>query len=183
MLQNLFGVSPVKRAAESLYSSAVQAARNSVLYTEYGVPDTVDGRFEMIALHVYVLLRRLKTTGLEGKALSQSVFDSMFDDMDRTLREMGAGDLGVGRRVKEMAKAFYGRIAAYDDGLGEPDPGALRLALERNVFRGSEGGADDQAYRGAALAQYLRELAQEMDRCDADRLLSGHVTFPALATS
>jgi cytochrome b pre-mRNA-processing protein 3 len=183
MLQNLFGGNPVKRAAESLYSSAVRAARNSVLYTDYGVPDTVDGRFEMIALHVYVLLRRLKTTGPEGKALSQTVFDSMFDDMDRTLREMGAGDLAVGRRVKEMAQAFYGRIAAYDDGIGEHDAAALQLALERNVFRSSDGVPDDQADRGATLAHYLRALAQEMDRCDADRLLSGHVTFPELATS
>ena len=183
MLQNLFGVSPVKRAAESLYASAVQAARNSVLYTDYGVPDSVDGRFEMISLHVYVLLRRLKSVGPEGKTLSQTLFDRMFDDMDRTLREMGAGDLGVGRRVKEMARAFYGRIAAYDDGLGEHDPAALQLALERNVFRGSDAVSDDQAGQVFALARYLKVLAREMDRCDTDRLLSGQVTFPALATS
>jgi cytochrome b pre-mRNA-processing protein 3 len=183
MLQNLFGVSPVKRAAESLYASAVQAARNSVLYTDYGVPDSVDGRFEMISLHVYVLLRRLKTAGPDGKALSQTLFDSMFDDMDRTLREMGVGDLGVGRRVKEMAQAFYGRIVAYDDGLSKLDPAALQLALERNVFRDADAISDDQADQVFALARHLKELAREMDQCDADQLLSGQVTFPALATS
>ena len=97
MLRKLFGASALSEAAESLYTNAVAAARNEVFYAEYGVPDTVDGRFEMISLHVYVLLRRLKSLGAEGKKLSQNLFDTMFDDMDRTLREMGAGDLGVGR--------------------------------------------------------------------------------------
>ena len=184
MLRKLFGASALSQAAESLYRSAVAAARNEVFYAEYGVPDTVDGRFEMISLHVYVLLRRLKSLGAEGKKLSQSLFDTMFDDMDRTLREMGAGDLGVGRRVKAMAQAFYGRIAAYDGALADASPEPLYLALERNVFRATDDGHAAGTSDGiTALASYLRELAQKMDKCDPEPLLAGDAAFPVRASS
>lgn len=183
MLRNLFGAKPARKdaqaSAELLYGSAVDAARNTVFYADLGVPDTVDGRFEMISVHVYLLLRRLKSTGAEGKQLSQMLFDTMFDDMDRTLREMGVGDLGVGRRVKEMARAFYGRIAAYDEGVEASTQDALEMALSRNVFRTEEAhGPDAPGAPGAsALASYIRAAVRQLDGVEDGKLLAGDVAF------
>ena len=181
MLRNLFGAKSARKnaraSAESLYGSAVYAARNAAFYNEIGVPDTVDGRFEMISLHVYLLLRRLKSMEPDGKQVSQMLFDTMFDDMDRTLREMGVGDLGVGRRVKEMARAFYGRIAAYDDGLDASTEEALGMALSRNVFRTEEW----QAPGILALAAYVRTAVRQLDGVDAVTLVAGDVSFPSPA--
>ncbi|MDA0240804.1 MAG: ubiquinol-cytochrome C chaperone [Proteobacteria bacterium] len=177
MLRNLFGAKSARKnaraSAESLYGSAVDAARNAAFYSDFGVADTVDGRFEMISLHVYLLLRRLKSAGAEGKQLSQMLFDTMFDDMDRTLREMGVGDLGVGRRVKEMAKAFYGRIAAYDEGLEAGTEDTLGLALSRNVFRAEEARAPGVL----ALAGYVRAAVRQLDGVENGTLFAGDVAF------
>ena len=151
---------------------AVEQARQPRFYTEMGVPDTVDGRFDMIALHVFLVLRRLKPENARSKATAQALFDTMFDDMDRGLRELGAGDLGVGRRVKVMAKAFYGRIAAYDQGLLSDDEN-LDEAVLRNIFRGEQGSRD----RARLVASYIREQAASLKDQSLDALLSGRVRF------
>jgi cytochrome b pre-mRNA-processing protein 3 len=98
--------------ADRLYGAAVAQARNPAFYVECRVPDTLDGRFDLIVLHLCLLIRRLRREGETGATLAQALFDTTFDDMDRSLREMGVGDLGVGRRVKAMASAFYGRATA-----------------------------------------------------------------------
>ena len=179
MLRNLFGAGlsskHARASAESLYGNAVNAAREAVFYNDLGVPDTVDGRFEMISLHVYLLLRRLKSTGAEGKKVSQMLFDTMFDDMDRTLREMGVGDLGVGRRVKEMAKAFYGRVAAYDQGLEAATEDVLGMALSRNVFRTEEWKAPGIL----SLAAYVRAVVRQLDEAENGTLVAGDFSFPS----
>jgi cytochrome b pre-mRNA-processing protein 3 len=142
-------------AAERLYSAAVAQARTPAFYLRHGVPDTLDGRFEMIGLHVFLLMRRLKSEGEAARALSQALCDRFFDDLDRSLREMGAGDLGVGRRVKAMAKAFYGRIAAYDSSFASA---ALEEALARNLY----GTVEAKPEQLAAMARYLREEAANL---------------------
>lgn len=125
-----------QEAGATLYALAVAQARLPAFYQIGGVPDTVDGRFEMISLHAFLLMHRLKA--LEGgKDTAQALFDEMFADMDRNLRELGAGDLGVGRRVKTMAKAFYGRVAAYEAGL-EGGQAKLREAFTRNLYGTAE---------------------------------------------
>ncbi len=166
-------------AARMLYDLAVAQARQPAFYAGCGVPDTVDGRFDMISLHVYLLLHRFKAHPESAGETAQSLFDTMFEDMDRSLREMGAGDLGVGRRVKAMARAFYGRIAAYDTALEEEDS-ALELALRRNLYRD----CDPVSAEVAALAAYVRhETASIAGRPRAD-LLAGQVEFsPAPAGS
>ena len=126
----------LERPAYLLYGAAVAAARNPVFYAELMVPDTVDGRFDMVSLHVYLLVRRLAVLPAPGPALGQAVFDAMFSDMDVNLREMGVGDLSVGKRNRAMWEAFHGRSAAYQAALGEPDDEALARALLRNVWRG-----------------------------------------------
>jgi cytochrome b pre-mRNA-processing protein 3 len=156
--------------AEAVYAKIVAAARQPAFYVELGVPDTVDGRFDMIALHAFLVLRALRAE--PAAAFAQAVFDTMFADMDRNLREMGAGDLGVGRRVKLMAKAFYGRIAAYEGGLAADDA-TLGQALRRNLYRKSE----PSERQLAALCGYIRRVAGTVGRAESSLLMSGDVAF------
>jgi cytochrome b pre-mRNA-processing protein 3 len=137
-----------------------------------GVPDTVDGRFDMIAIHVFLLLHRLKRGDEVGATTAQALFDTMFEDMDRGLRELGAGDLGVGRRVKTMAKALYGRIAVYENGLAGGGE-TLADAIRRNVFRGDAGAAA----HAVGLAAYMRDQAAALERQPLRDLIGGAVTF------
>ena len=102
---------------EALYAALVQKARDPKFYTDLAVPDTVDGRFDMVVIHAMLVMRRLRETPAEVHTTGQRLFDLMFTDMDRSLREMGVGDLSVGTHVRKMAKAFYGRAAAYEAGL------------------------------------------------------------------
>ncbi len=127
-----------ERAGFRLYGAAVTAARARYLYAAFGVPDTLDGRFEMVGLHAFLLIDRLRREAAPGPDLAQAVFDAMFSDMDVTLREMGVGDLSVGKRVREMWEAFHGRAAAYETALAGTDGTALAAALQRNVWRGAE---------------------------------------------
>ena len=124
-----------ERAAFELYGAAVAAARDPFLYATLGVPDTLDGRFDAIVLYVYLIVRRLDAEPDHGPALAQAVFDAMFLDMDINLREMGVGDLSVGKRNRAMWEAFHGRCAAY--AAVWQDPPALAAAFARNFWRGA----------------------------------------------
>ena len=137
--------------ARTLYEGIVAQARQPGFYRHCGVPDTVDGRFELIALHAFLVLHRLKADPEDTEDLGQALFDTMFDDMDQSLRELGAGDLGVGLRVKRMAQGLYGRIAAYEAGLSAPVT-ELEAALRRNLF----GTVTPEPEQVAAMAAYLR---------------------------
>ena len=122
-----------KTDVSDLYEVIVTRARRPVFYTVLGVPDTVNGRYDVIMLHAYIVMKRLKAIGSEASATSQALFDWMFADMDKNVREMGVGDLSVGKKVKAMATAYYGRIKAYDEGL-EGGQELLTDALRRNLF-------------------------------------------------
>jgi len=135
---------------DALYAKAVAQARLPVFYAEREVPDTVDGRFDLLVLHVFLLLHRLGEEGRETKRLNQDLFDLMFADMDRSLREMGVSDMSVGKRVKEMARAFYGRVDAYEPVLN--DKAKLEEALARNLYRGIEVKQSSLA----AMAHYIQ---------------------------
>ncbi len=125
-----------ERSAFQLYGAAVAAARDPFVYTSLGVPDTLDGRFDAIGLYVYLTIRHLGTMAEPGPTLAQAVFDAMFSDMDINLREMGVGDMSVGKRNRAMWEAFHGRSAAYAAAWDDPD--ALAAALARNLWRGDE---------------------------------------------
>ena len=143
----LFRRKPHERAGFALYTAAVSAARDPALFGELGVPDTLDGRFDLINLYAGLLVRRLRAeTDPKGAALAQAVFDAMFADMDMNLREMGVSDLVVGRRVKNMWEAFHGRAVAYEAALDAGDAAALALAFARNVWRGAAPGAVGEGY-------------------------------------
>src|SRR5690242_8143496 len=127
-----------ERTGFVLYGRAVAAGREPFFYASLGVPDTLDGRFDLIGLYAFLLIRRLQSLPEPGPSLAQAVFDAMFSDMDLNLREMGVGDLSVGRRVRAMWEAFHGRSAAYSAALESQEPGALASALARNIWRGGE---------------------------------------------
>ena len=152
MFARLFRKNPQKAAGARLYAQSVEAARHPALYGEEGAPDTVDGRFELIVLHASLLMRRLREGGPDGQAAAQAVFDAMFDDMDAALREMGVGDTSVGKKIKKMAQAFYGRASAYDAAIKDGDADALAAAIERNLFEGERSVPSPAARRFAALA-------------------------------
>ncbi len=143
-----------EREAFALYSAAVAAARQPWFYAELGVPDTLDGRFDLINVHMALLVRRLRhEQGPAGAQLAQGVFDAMFLDMDVSLREMGVSDLVVGKRVRRMWEAFHGRAVAYEPALDSGDAESLALALARNVWRGDPPGLVEGA--AAAPARLL----------------------------
>src|SRR5689334_17220558 len=167
---------PVRDAAELAYRQVVAQARRPGFFVAGGVPDTLDGRFELICLHAFLYLHRLKREHPAAAALGQCFFDTMFADFDRSLREMGTGDLSVGREVKRMAQAFYGRIAAYEAGLATDDD-VLSLALARNLF----GTAPPATECLAAIAQYVRREAAALDRQLLSELLAGRVAFGDLS--
>lgn len=164
--------------AASLYRAVVEQSRRPDFYTGYGVPDSLDGRFELIALHMFVVLHRLKDGDEAARRLSQDLFDTMFGDMDRSLREMGVGDLGVGKRVRAMAEALYGRIAAYEAGIAGDDA-VLTAALQRNLY-GTLKGGEPRATAGAALCAYLRAAVRELAAQPPARLAAGDVMFPPI---
>lgn len=153
--KRIFGRRDGENEAFSLYRTVVTQARLPAFYLHGGVPDTVEGRFEMVSLHAFLVLRRLRAGGDEGRARGQRLFDVLFDDMDQTLREMGVGDLSVGKKIKAMASSFYGRIGAYEEGLRSEGDAVLTDALTRNVF-----GQSAATAHAAMLAGYVR-------RCDA----------------
>ena len=163
-------------STRDLYQRIVAQARVPLFYARYGVPDTPLGRFEMIALHAFLVMRRLKREGAAEAEVSQALFDLMFADVDRNLREMGIGDLGVGRRVKTLAKGFYGCIRAYESGLDAGTPGdALEAALARNLYAGSP----PEAAMLAAVADYVRREDRALLLRRAEDVMAGRFDFGA----
>ena len=156
-------------AANRLYVAAVAQARRPEFYAALGAPDTLEGRFELVVLHVHLLSRRLGSGG-QGP-VAQALFDLMFRDFERNLRELGVGDPGIPRRVKAMVKAYYGRAASYEAGLAGPD-GMLEEALARNVF----GRAADAAAQ--ALAVYVRAAVAGLAAAPIEVLAGGSAAFP-----
>jgi cytochrome b pre-mRNA-processing protein 3 len=168
----LFGHPPEKIAAAAVHRAAVEQARLVSFYAEHGVPDTLDGRFEMIILHAFLVLHRVK--GQPGnQKFGQALYDVLFADMDRALREMGTGDLSVGKQVKRMAEGFAGRIKAYEDGLDRG--GDLSDALRRNLFGTATPRDEDLAF----MAAYLRRQARVLAGQDVAAIVAGKVAFEA----
>jgi cytochrome b pre-mRNA-processing protein 3 len=163
----------VRDAAQAAYRRVVEQARQPTFFTAFGVPDTLDGRFELICLHAFIYLHRLKWERPRSAAVSQAFFDAMFADMDHGLREMGTGDLSVGRHVKRMAQGFYGRIRAYEAGLDRDAP-ALRAALARNLF----GTVGESVATIDPMADYVRCAANQLAAQPVTELLDGNVRFP-----
>jgi cytochrome b pre-mRNA-processing protein 3 len=172
MILRPFRRSAQNRTIASFYGAIVAQARLPVFYVEFGVPDTVQGRFDLIVLHLVLLLRRLAKSAGSGPALGQLLFDRFCRDLDDNLREMGVGDLAVPKRMRSFAEAFYGRQAAYLAALDAADERDFENALARNILAEAESG------KAARLARYARAVIGELGAQQEDALLRGEVAFP-----
>lgn len=157
-----------------IYGALVTQARRPRFYLEGGVPDTLDGRYELVVLHVVLVLRRLKRAGPEAEALARRIQEVMVEDFDRCLREMSIGDSGVAKRVKAMLKGFAGRLGVYSAGLESADDGGLDVAFDNNLY-----GTVSQvpAAARAALIAYTRAQAAALAGRPLEALLAGNVEF------
>ncbi len=149
MILSLFGKSTSDDAVFRVYNAIVAQSRQARFYADWSVPDTVTGRFDMISLHMALLFRRLRSDNPAHKAFSQAVFDLFFRDMDRSLRQMGAGDLAVPKKIKKMGNIFFGLLAALNEAMDRSDPDVIADVLARNIF-------DTETSAGIApMTQYL----------------------------
>lgn len=165
-------------AAHGLYRDLVAQARWPTFYSQHGVPDSRDGRLELIYLHAILVMRRLRVEGATGQQLAQELFDLLFRDVDRHLREWGVGDLSVGKHVKALAQSFYGRATALDDPLASSDLPAIEAVLIRNVYAEV---TDPTAIGAPWLAGYLLAQDRWLAAQDGSTLLAGSVSFAAPA--
>jgi cytochrome b pre-mRNA-processing protein 3 len=155
MILRLFRRTPRVDTIACLYGTIVAQARTRAFYQIYGVPDTVNGRLEMIMLHAVLMLQRLEREPAAVRALGQGIFDRFCRDIDESMREMGVGDLTVPRKMRRIGEAFYGRQATYRAALAAADERPLAAALQRNVFAGGSDGAGVDR-----LAAYVREVVR-----------------------
>ncbi len=179
MFKRLFGGRSDQTQAHELYGAVVAAARDRRFFRDLGIPDTLDGRFELLCVHIYLLTKRLQREGAEAKAVSQVLFDLFWDDMGAGLREGGVGDSVVPKRLTKMSKVFFGRVGAFDEALEKSDQlDPVITVFERNL--GEMTGArspDCQAMGRYVLMQrqFLdgqdwRRLGTEIDPFDVDAL-------------
>jgi len=173
ILDRLFRPRPAKLAGFELYTKAAAQARRPALYTAMRVPDTREGRFELYTLHVIALIERLRGQGEAAAETSQATFDAYLRGLDDAFRELGVGDLSVGKKMKKLGQAFYGRLRSYDHALTTlPCRKELEALIGRTVGEEADAGA---------LADYLLTARDNLAAQPLDQLLSGNVTWPALS--
>lgn len=160
----------------ALYAAAAGQARLPQFFAQGGVPDSLDGRFDLLTLHLILVLRRLDGQGKPAMVLRQRLFDLFAADMDRNLRELGVGDTGISRRVKTMGQAFYGRLQAYDQAFQAPDErreAALMTVLDKNLY----GTVPTAPVALAAMARYMVATADYLQQQPVSTMLTGQVNF------
>ena len=161
------------QTGKALFEAVRRRSRNPELFGDTRIPDTVEGRFESLVLHAALVMRRLRVEGEAGEVAAQHLFDVLFDDMDAALRELGVGDLIVGKRIRKMGEAFYGRARAYDAAIASENDAELEETIARNLLVDSAPSAADLAFFGT----YVRDLVALLDaRAGAD-VLSGSDVF------
>jgi cytochrome b pre-mRNA-processing protein 3 len=176
MLQRLFRKKSIKIAARAIYDQLSAAAREPRLYGPGRVADSPDGRFELLALHSAILFSRLSKRGEQADETAQEVFDILFSAMDHALRELGVGDISVGKRIRKLAESFYGRMAVYNDALAQGEAGKADLAtgIGVHVLEQADG---DHPYAGILATRALSWTAMLASQSDED-LLSGKLPSP-----
>lgn len=181
MLKRLFGRAAPAAAslspAQALYAAAVRQSRSPEFFGDGRVSDSVEGRFEVLALHGFLILHRLKREGDGARVLAQELFDTMFEDLDRNLREIGIGDLAVGKRIKLLAENFYGRIKAYEEGLSD-SRNALDDAIARNLLTDTGASPSPEVSPFArVVADYVRREAAALAVQPLRALAAGRIAF------
>lgn len=161
-----------RRIAAQLYAAAVTAARSPVLYRDLGVADTIEGRYELVVLHVVLVVRRLAESEGKRSKLAQALIDFMASDLDRSIRELGVGDLSVGKFMRRLGEGLYGRAAAYNAALDAASP-ALQDALLRNVY----GGVTPAERVLALMTDYVHIQDRHLAGQQIAAIEAGHVEF------
>ncbi len=173
-LGNWFQPKKNRWAVDRLYQSIQAQALRPDFYFEGGARDNFSGRFEMTCLHGTLIFRRLRKAGAAGKGLAQDVFDALFDGFDEALRDIGTGDLSVGKKIRKMGEAFYGRSKAYEEALAADDDNKeLTVALMRNL-----GVSEAESGR---FVRYIRTVEETLGRHTDEQMLSGEVNWPRLS--
>jgi len=162
-----------RQVARSLYGSSVTAARATIFYTEWGVPDTLQGRFEMVAMHVALILRRLSATGERGRRLRRALTEAFVVDMDDSMRELTFGDLAVPREIKRATAALFDRHAAYLAALAGTSDISLSDALAAQLAYLDRGGG----VNARRLADYVKRCAEALDVQPAAEILAGRIEW------
>jgi cytochrome b pre-mRNA-processing protein 3 len=168
---SLFRKDPRRIAIAALYARIATASRAPGLYAALSIPDTLEGRFESLSLHMVLSLRALRNLPAPADDVAKDLTDAFFQDMDASLREMGVGDTVVPKRMKKVATAFFGRAQAYDPALNAGDEAALAEALGRNALGGEA--------PAVSLARYALAADRALEGTDLDALLESGPVFPA----
>ena len=172
LLDRLFRPRPAKAVGQALYLRVVDQSRAPALYTDLGVPDSVEGRFEIYTLHVVLVIERLRAAGEQGAETSQALFDTFVTSLDNALREMGVGDLSVGKKMRKLGEALFGRARSYETAFHAlPSTGLLEGLLIRTVF------AEAEAANAARLAAYVLEQRAALVAQPLERLLAGDIDW------
>lgn len=176
MLARLLRKKSIKTAARALYDQLSAAARDPALYGPGRVADTPDGRFELLALHAAVFFDRLSKRGEQADETSQEVFDILFSAMDHALRELGVGDISVGKRIRKLAESFYGRLAIYHDAIrGEEEQiSNLTAAIATHVLESK----DAEDVFAIVLANRILNWRERLKSQNDDDLLVGRMSIP-----
>ena len=173
MLKNFNERKRLKATARQIYGSIVTQARSPLFYAVWKVPDSIEGRFEMVVMHLVLVMRRLKGAGAKPQDLSRLIAEAFVDDMDDSLREMGVSDLKVPKHMRKAGDAFHGRLRAYSEALDGEDMTGLRASLMRNIVMAREGEGPDVD----ALADYMVRSGNRLAELPEDDLLAGMVAF------
>jgi len=174
LLDRLFRPRPAQAMGRALYAQVVEQARTPALYEALGCPDTIEGRFELYTLHLMLLLERLREGGEAAGPISQALFDTYLKGLDDALREMGVGDLSVGKKMRRLGEAFYGRGKSYDAALAAlPDLEPLTALLGRTVYEGVE------PAHAPDLAAYVLRRRQALAAQPVEALLAGEAAWDA----
>lgn len=168
-----------RKTIERLYGAIVAQVREPLFYRDLGVPDTVEGRFDFLVLHMHLVNERLAAAGEAGVALGQELLDHFFEDMDASLREIGIGDLSVPKKMRTLAEAYLGRSASYAPAIAKSDEATLAAAIARNIL-----GVEDTR-TALPLAGYALDTAKALNRQPLEQYLDGRIEFsvPAKASA
>ncbi len=172
-LSRIFRKRPAEAAGAALYAAAARQAREPAFYTRIGAADSLEGRFELYTLHILLLLERLSGQGAQAAETSQAVFDAFVSNLDDALRDIGVGDLSMGKKMRKLAGAFYGRLATFQEAIAPlPDSSALEAMLGRTVLEGAERGD------AVALTNYTIAAREVLAGQALAALLTGEVSWP-----
>lgn len=169
---------PHEAEARALYGAVMEVSRDAAFYERLGVPDSMDGRFDLLLVHMFLIIDRLLGGRAESDVLAQALFDVAFADVDQALREDGVGDMKISKHMKRMMLAFNGRMHVYDAAMNAPDDAALKAALRRNLYGTSETVQEEHL---GVIAQYMRAGREALAAQDEAQIRGGKPVFPAIA--